>query len=132
MSIGVGRWKLIVDEEAAKYCMKYRTIREAHFNYLQAHPEARNPKSGKAVSYQALHLGAWRWILSHLEESRKVISENYQAMNQTLSDEDWKVLIVSHARHTLSPRNFEKFLTKNGLESYRDVKQPRTADGTGG
>lgn len=128
MSIGLGRWKVIVDKEAAEYCLKYRTIREAHFNYLQAHPEAIN-KRGKPITYQALHVAAWRWILRNLAESRKVLTDVYAANGQVLDDETWKILIASHARASLkSPRVYEKFIVDNGLEAYRTSKQPRTAD----
>ena len=126
MTFGMARWKTIDDKLAAQYCCKYRTSREAHLHYIQDHPEMINKKTGKPITYQAMFLAAWRWMIRNMAESHVMLKDLYAANGEVLDDETWKILMTSHARHALSAHGFDKWLKDNGLEAYRDVRQART------
>ena len=129
--IGIGKWHVIEDKIAAEYCIKYKSIRMAHAMYLQDHPEAVSMMTGRPITFQALHSAAWRYIILHQEEGRKLLSDGYTLRGQVLDDETWKTLLASHSRTIFSKSRRLKFLKDNNLEAYANIRQERTIEGNG-
>ena len=129
MTLGIGRWKIIDDAEAFKFCIQNRSVRVAHAKYVMAHPEAINAVTNRPPTFQAIYSAAWRYILRNPDEARKVMNDAYADRGDVLDDETWKILLASHSRTAItSKKSRERFLEKNGLMAYKDARQPTMFD----
>lgn len=76
-----------------------------------------SPRSGGAITRQAISVAAWRYCCKNPDATWEKVSKYRKASGIPITREQWDMDLVKHARNVFTPIGYQKFIKRNSYEN---------------